>query len=368
MKRVLAYSSIENMGLVAVGLGLGFWGVALQRPLVASLGLAGALFHVWNHTAMKGLLFLGAGTIAHATRTRDMESLGGLMRRLPIPGALLILGSLAIAGLPPLNGFVSEWLLYRSLLDGAARGAPGAAVACMLALGGLSAVGALVAVCFLRVCSVVLLGEPRTPAAAVAHPPGPGMSGAMLALGGACLFLPLVPAELGRVVAGVAAEIAPGSAWRPDLLMSSLEPVGYAMRAIVTVLLVAALLGMRARTTYGARAYVPTWGCGYAAPTPRMQYTARSFSQILVEILPGPLRPRLDVDRPSGVFPVSGRFTSHSEDPFIRGVYEPAILRAGHRMARLRWLQQGAVHVYLLYILIALALGLAWASFAGTGG
>jgi hydrogenase-4 component B len=238
----------------------------------------------------------------------------------------------------------------------------------MLALGGLSAVGALAALCFLRVCSVVLLGEPRTPSAGAAHAAGPAMLGTMATLTAVCLVLPLIPAELGRVIGPVAAQIASEQPWRSDLLASSLSPIGYAMRVIAGCLLLATLTGLRARDFFGERASGQTWGCGYAAPTARMQYTARSFGQLLVDVLPGPLRPTIDVDRPSGFFPASSHFTSRSEDPFITGLYEPAISRAGQRMARLRWLQQGAVHIYLLYILIALALGLAWASFGDTGG
>jgi hydrogenase-4 component B len=367
IKRVLAYSSIENVGLVALGLGLGFWGMASGRPTVGAFGLWGALLHVWNHTAMKGLLFLGAGTIVHATGTKDIERLGGLMRRMPIAAAMLVLGSLAIAGLPPLNGFVSEWLLYRSLLEGAARSAPGASVACMLALGGLSAVGALAALCFLRVCSVALLGEPRSTEAADAHEAAPTMLAAMGALAVGCLLLPAVPTLLARAVAPVATQIAPEYALLSGLVVGSLAPVGYATWAISGSLLVAALVALRARNR-GAAISVPTWGCGYSAPTARMQYTGYSFAQLLVDLLPRPLRPRVDVVRPSGLFPTRGAFAATNDDPFTRGIYEPAIRRAGQRLAQLRWFQQGAVHIYLLYILVALAAGLAWASFRSSAG
>ncbi|HVW27403.1 MAG TPA: proton-conducting transporter membrane subunit [Polyangiaceae bacterium] len=365
LKRVLAYSSVENIGLVAAGLGLCFWGVATRQPVLSALGLTGALFHIWNHSAMKGLLFLGAGAIVHATGTRDMERLGGLLRRLPTAGTLIIVGSLAIAGLPPLNGFVSEWLLYRSLLEGAARGTPGASVACMLALGALSAVGALAALCFLRVCSVVLLGEPRSPSAANAHDAGSAMSAAMVALAAGCLVFAFIPTELARVIRPVAAQISPDAA-SSTVIARALAPVGDAMRVIAGLLLLAAVLGLRPRSFLGKGTSSSTWGCGYAAPTARMQYTARSFGQLLVDVLPGSLRPKIELERPSGFFPVSSRFATRSEDPFIGSLYEPAIRRAGHRMARLRWFQQGALQMYVLYILVALALGLAWASFGDT--
>lgn len=367
LKRVLAYSSIENMALVALGLGLGFWGMATNRSVLAAFGVWGALLHIWNHTAMKGLLFLGAGTIVHATGEKDMERLGGFLRRAPVGAAMVIIGSLAIAGLPPLNGFVSEWLLYRSLLDGAARSTPAASVACMLALGGLSAVGALAALCFLRVCCIALLGEPRSPEAAAAREADASMLAPMILLAGVCVLLPAIPTALARVVAPVVTQIAPEQARLSDVLIRSLSPVGYASRAIAGLLLIAGIIAVR-RHRKGVAVMGPTWGCGYAAPTTRMQYTARSFGQLFTALLPGALRPEIRITPPSGLFPARAEFATSTEDPFTTKIYEPAILRAGRRMARVRWLQQGAVHVYLLYILIALAAGLAWASFWNAGG
>lgn len=367
LKRVLAYSSVENVGLIALAIGLGFWGVATGHPVLAAFGFWGGLLHAWNHTAMKGLLFLGAGAVLHATGTKDLEKLGGLMRRAPGVGRLLVLGALAISGLPPFNGFVSEWLMYRSLLDGASHGKPGASVACALALGALSIVGALAVLCFLRVCSAVLLGEARTAEAAAPHPTATSMVAAMAVLGAACVVVPLAPAALARGLAPVVLELWPGGAKVSGLVIESLSAVGYGMRAIGVVLLVAAVSLWRAKRR-GTRVSGPTWACGYAAPTTRMQYTARSFAQPLTELLPAPMQPTLRVLRPSGLFPASGELATANDDPFTKRMYEPAILAAGHRMARLRWLQQGAVHVYLLYILVALAAGLAWASFGNVSG
>lgn len=367
LKRVLAYSSVENIGLIALGFGLGFWGIASGRPVLGAFGVWGALLHVWNHSAMKGLLFLGAGGVLHATGTKDLEKLGGLMSRAPSVGGMLILGCLAISALPPLNGFVSEWLMYRSLLDGAAHGAPGASVACSLALGGLSAVGALAALCFLRVCGAALLGEPRDSHLETAHEVGRSMVVAMSILSATCLLVAFAPASFARVFALVAGQVAPANAAHSDFVIGALFPVGHAMRALAAVLLIAAAVyGYAARRT--TRVSGPTWGCGYVAPTTRMQYTARSFGQPLSELLPALLRPVIRVLRPSGLFPVPSQLETQTEDPFTSRIFEPAILDAGRRMARLRWIQQGAVHVYLLYILVALAVGLAWASLGNAGG
>lgn len=367
MKRAFAYSSIENIGLIAMGLGLGYWGMASGHPILGAFGFWGALLHVWNHAAMKGLMFLGAGAVVHATGTKDLERLGGLMKRTPVVGVLLVLGSLAISGLPPLNGFVSEWLLYRSLLDGAARNSAGASVLCALALGGLALVGALAALCYLRVCSIALLGQPRSSEAATAHDMGRPMLVPMGVLLVACLISAFCPATLARALASVVGELAPAfrSSARP--VVDALSSVGYGTRALGLVLLLAAIVVVRANRRAAAPSAL-TWDCGYAAPTTRMQYTARSFGQLLADLVPAPLKPAVRVHRPQGLFPARGDFATRTEDPFTDKFYEPAILRTGHRMARVRWLQQGAVHIYLLYILVALAAGLAWTSLGNSWG
>jgi hypothetical protein len=193
------------------------------------------------------------------------------------------------------------------------------------------------------------------------------MLAAMGILTAVCLFLPMVPTLLARGVAPVAAQISPEHARFSGLVVGSLVPVGCATWTIFGSLLVAGLFAFRARNR-SAAVPVPTWGCGYPAPTARMQYTGRSFARLLVDLLPEPLRPRVSVVRPSGYFPTRGSFTTSTDDAFTRGIYEPAILRGGERLARLRWLQQGAVHIYLLYIFVALVAALAWASLGATGG
>lgn len=364
IKRALAYSTIENIGLVLLGLGLGYWGFATGHPAIGTIGLFGGLLHAWNHTLMKGLLFLGAGTILHATGTKDIERLGGLMQRMPVAGTLFVLGSVSIAGLPPLNGFVSEWLLYRSLLDGAASSTVGAAVAFMLAVGAVSAIGALAALCFIRLCSASLLGQPRSEPAASAHEAGMGMVVPMGLLGLACVFVGACPDVVVRAITTVAQTIVPLDRSAATQLAASLTPVGHVSLGLWGATLVVVLWSLRVASRRRWRDDA-TWGCGYAAPTARMQYTGRSFAQLLDGLMPGFLRARLTIVRPQGLFPAPGSLTSEIADPVTRGVYEPAIKRIGDRFATIRYLQQGALHLYLLYVLIAVVVGLAWASFDG---
>jgi hydrogenase-4 component B len=365
LKRVLAYSSIENMGLILIGLGIAFWGVALGSPAVAALGALAAGFHLWSHVLMKGLLFLCAGSVLHGAGTRDLETLGGLSRRMPMTSLLLTLGAVAIAGLPPLNGFVGEWLLLRGLFAGAVvrGGAPG--VASLLAVGALAFVGALAALCFVRLVGIALLGNARSEAAAHAHESSAGILLPMLVLAGGCLALSLRPTiALGPVAAFAGHLFGAQVADAVESLSPSLATLGAVSSGIaLAVAIVGAILASRLRRPAAAP---PTWDCGYAAPTARMQYTGRSFAQIAAaQVLPRALSPRTAEERPAGLFPKPAAFRTEEADPVTRGWYEPFFTRWADRFVSLRWLQQGVLHAYLFYILAVVVAALTWASLRG---
>jgi formate hydrogenlyase subunit 3/multisubunit Na+/H+ antiporter MnhD subunit len=364
-KRVLAYSSIENMGLILIGLGIAFWGVALGSPVVAGLGALAAGFHLWSHVLMKGLLFLCAGSVLHGTGTRDLEALGGLLRRMPVTSTLLIVGAIAIAGLPPLNGFVGEWLLMRGLFAGAeARsGAPG--IAALLAVGALAFVGALAALCFVRLIGIALLGTPRSEAAVHAHESSVGLLLPMVLLAGGCLTLSLRPTILVRPVAAFAGQLFGGDV---SAAVESLAPSLAILGAVSGGIgLIFAVAGGALTAKLRRRAPAPpTWDCGYVAPTARMQYTASSFAQIAsAQLLPEALSPRIAEQRPAGLFPAGGEFRSNDADPLTRSWYEPFFTRWADRFVGLRWVQQGALHAYLFYILAAVVVTLTWVSLRG---
>ena len=356
LKRVLAYSSVENVGIVLIGLGLGFWARGHGDPGLAAIAFAGGLLHLWNHAAMKGLLFLGAGSLVHGAGTRDVERLGGLLRRMPWTGCLVITGAIAIAALPPLGGFTGEWLLYRALGQVGVDGASATALPAIAGAAALALVGGLAALCFVRLVGVVLLGSPRSTGAADAHESPAGMVGPMLLLAAACvaagLLAPLLvraaqPALLGQLGAGAANQAA-----------ALLSPLALVNAALLAALVAAAALVLRA--TAGARR-TETWGCGYAAPTARMQYRASGFSELLVaRVMPRWLRSPERVSPPAGAFPAAASFASDTADPLTRGAYEPFLVRWGERFARLRFFQQGNVHVYILYIVATAICALGW--------
>jgi formate hydrogenlyase subunit 3/multisubunit Na+/H+ antiporter MnhD subunit len=364
MKRALAYSSVENIGLVTLGLGLGYWGAASGRPAIALLGAAGGLLHVWNHALMKGTMFLGAGSILHATGTKDLERLGGLLHRMPRTGTAMIAGAVAISGLPPMNGFVSEWLLYLGLIRGGIASsdvgsAPG--VAALLGTGVLSFVGAMAALCFLRLIGVALLGEARSVEADRAHESSAWLTAPMAILLAGSVTIGTLPLPVVAAVLHASDSIV--GAAHPPLPDVPLATLGHMNALVWGVTLVCSAVFVLLRRGKPARRDA-TWGCGYVAPTPRMQYTARAFAELFgAKVLPERLRPHFSGAAPMSVFPKPAAFASACDDPLTRGVYDPLFAGMGDRFARLRWLQQGILHIYILYILIVLVLGLAWVSF-----
>ncbi len=355
IKKALAYSSVENVGLIVLGVGLAVAAGAAGHPVVAALGIGGALFHVWNHALMKGLAFLGAGTLVHAAHSQDLDRMGGLLRRLPFTGALFLVGTATLAALPPLAGFASEWLLYLGLLRSGASAISGAAaLVAYLAVATLALVGAIAAISFTRIAGVALLGAPRGPEAARAHEvPTAGWAPlALLAAG--CVLFGVFPALPLRLVTPVAVQL--GAVEAAEVLAPAAE-LASAPRALVIVLLalVIAIVLLRRRLSGGGAAAADTWGCGFTAPTARMEYTASSYSQLFVwGLVPASLRPRVHFQSPRGVFPKKGSFRTDSQDPARTRLFDPLFRELGDRMSRLRRFQAGRLNLQLLYTLLTL--------------
>jgi hydrogenase-4 component B len=350
LKRLLAYHSVENIGIILIGLGFGLLAAGQGSAPWGRLALAGGLLHVWNHGLFKSLLFFSAGSVLHATGTREMSRLGGLWRLMPWTASLFGLGAAAICGLPPLNGFVSEWLVYLGLFDAAiTRGAAAwAAIPSAIFLG---MTGALALACFVKVCGVVFLGAPRSGAAANAHESGPAMRGAMLLLGAGCVAIGLAPVVFWPAVLRAA------DTWNP-LWAGTNPPVPLTSLTMVNIVLAFFALGAAGWLWRRARrglVRAVTWDCGYAAPTPRMQYTAGSFAGIITEWFAWILRPERHQHRPEALLPASAGFNEHTPETVLKEVVEPMgriILRIS---AAARSLQRGRVQSYLLYLLLGLA-------------
>ncbi len=349
VKRLLAYCSVENIGIIAIGLGGALVGAARGDAPWGALLLGGALLHVWNHGLFKSLLFLGTGSILQATHTRDMSRLGGLWRRMPWTAAFFVLSAAAICALPPLNGFVSEWLVFTGLLRALQTGgAAGGAMAPAAILLGLS--GALALATFVKAGSVILLGAPRSPAAEHAQECGWLMRAPMAALALGCAAIGLAPALCWPLLSGAVTSWHGGWASTPP----PLQAVGRANLALAAVLLAAPLLLLRRVGALGVRRG-PTWDCGFAAPTRRMQYTGGSFSGIPVGWLSGlsgsdPLR-----RRPRGPFPAAAFWHERVPDVVLVRVLGPMSRGALRLSQGVRALQHGHLQSYIVYILAVLA-------------
>ena len=375
LKRLLAYSSVENVGLVFIGVGAGVLFASLGEPAAAMLALAAALYHALNHGVFKGLLFLGAGAVAHATGTRDMNLLGGLVGRLPWTAACFLVGALAIGGLPPFNGFVSEWLLFQSLLPAVGSTAPYVAPVMTLAVGALALTAGLAAAAFVKAFGITFLALPRSAAAEAAHEAPATMRLAMLMLAALCALLGLGAAfvlpALGAVLAGYAGlpETAPaltaGALLLPPGGAASMSPAWVAIGLLLVM--GGAWLALRLGAARGLRVG-DTWGCGRIGQTARMEYTSTAYAEPLRRVFAELYRPTedltVDVHPESRYFVQSRTYRSEIVPWFERYAYAPLVRWVAAGAARTRAIQSGSAHAYLAYLVVALlallAISLAW--------
>jgi hydrogenase-4 component B len=365
LKRLLAFSSIENVGIILVGAGAGMVFHAAGVETLAILAVAAALYHAANHAAFKALLFLGAGAVVHGVGTRDLEAMGGLIKRMPWTAAAFLTGAVAIAALPPLNGFVSEWLTLQALLQNTRIPRLELNLVFALALAGLALTGGLAVACFVRAFGIAFLALPRSEAAAQAHEVGPSMRAGMGLLVAACAALALGPTvvlpRLGAAAARLLGDTAPGLgedllviAVSGDFATLSMPVIALALSA---GLLLPVVLLRLARPPLPPRPY-ETWGCGRLLQTARMEYTAIAFASPVRRIFDFLYRPekRLEIEvHPDSRFFVRRiAYGSRTRALAEEWLYAPVlrVLRLG--AARVRAIQSGSANLYLIYVLATL--------------
>lgn len=353
LKRLLAYHSIENIGIITIGIGTALIGAATGSSLLILLGLAGALLHVLNHATFKALLFLGAGSVIHVFKTREIDRMGGLLRAMPWTTGAFIIGAVAICGLPPLNGFVSEFLIYLGLFNGTISGSGAGVFAVALAAPALALIGGLAVACFVKVVGVVFLGAQRSPL----HPPheaGWSMRIPMVILALVCLVIGVFPAVVRPLLQAAVAAWLPPSAEIPAL--STAAPLGWITVLALALIALALLtwLWYRRRLQHSTVAAATTWGCGYLAPTSRMQYSASSFAGLLIDFFAGILRPERHAPKITGPFPARPHFESHVPEAVLEKIYLPLLSRIYEKLLPVRRLQHGQLHLYILYTFITL--------------
>lgn len=352
MKRMLAYSSIENLGIIAMGIGLALLGMAYDRPELMLLGMGGALLHVWNHGLFKSLLFLGSGAIIHAAGTRDIDLMGGLGKKMPKAALLFAVGVIAICALPPLNGFAGEWLLYLGLfrtLDPA--NTTGLALAGSAAAA-LALTGALAVAGFVKLYGAIFLGEPRSDSSSRAHDPGRSMLGPMAVLAIGCCAIGLAPALAAPLLERAL------RVWAPPIdetiSISTFAPLGWisVAGAILIAFLAALFLWRRSVDRKKTAVAAGTWDCGYARPTARMQYTGSSLSQSLVRMFSFALWPRTRFSKPRSAFPGKAEFETRTPDAVLERLVLPVFDFFERLLQRLRVFQQGQTYLYVLYVAV----------------
>lgn len=360
IKRLLAYSTAENMGLVLVGVGAAGMFASAGNEALAALALAAALLHVVNHSAFKALLFCAAGSVLRATGVRDLDRLGGLRARMPVTAGLFAVAALGAVALPPGNGFVSEWLLLQSLIHGLAVPGVAAAVALPVAIAAIALSAGLAAATFVKALGVGFFARPRSAQAATAAESPSAMLAGMGLLAAVCVGLALVPGVLadglsraaaGAGLAGGPALLGGGVGVRLSALSASLSPLWVAAALAVGTFAVAGLtrLAARGKRRTGAR----LWDCGGGAPTARMAYTATSFAEPLQRVFDNVLEPEQDVDvtpvRESAYLVERVRFQRRVPDRVERRLYGPVLAALSGAGRSARRLAGGSVHLYLGY-------------------
>jgi hydrogenase-4 component B len=376
LKRLLAFHSVENIGIILIGVGLAMilWRREGVGGVLATVALTAALLHTINHAAFKGLLFLGAGSVLARTHVRNIEELGGLARRMPWTAGLFLLGAVAISALPPLNGFVSEWLTFQALLGGAGRFHGPAGLGIVFSAAMLALTGGLAAACFVKAFGVTFLGRPRTPHAEHATEAPRSMIAGMAWLAALCVVLGVAPGYAMRLLDAPTAGLLHGpgasavvTARGPLVLSTGLTASGADATAISMTMVAALLIALTAiawvlrRGAGGARSHAaPTWTCGMS-PTSRFDYTATAFAKPLRLVFAALYRPRREVTRETAGTPYVVRRVHYAGE-----VVDVAETQIYHRAERdisalaqaIRARSTGRIHGYIGFVLGALFVAL----------
>ncbi len=366
LKRLLAYHSIENIGIILLGLGSAVVFSSAGMDTLAVLALAAALFHTLNHATFKALLFLGAGSVIAATHTRNIEKYGGLIRYMPLTALFFLIGAMAISALPPLNGFFSEWLTFQAMFQGVTAFGLTTRIVFILAIGSLAFTGGLAAACFVKAFGITFLARPRSEAIAAAREPSVLSRLAMAGMSAAIIGLGLFSGVVMRLLEGVAGSLGslrgaapPGSAQFQSVSIENgfariSMPVVFAGIAVAVIGVTAAVYSFtRKRKTITG----PTWDCGTRL-TPRMEITATGFSRSIITVMRGVLRPssetEIEYHDANRYFPKFGTVTMGLRDIYQPFIYRPLRELTAMIARHVRKVQGGNVNAYILYIFLTL--------------
>ena len=361
LKRLLAYSSVENMGLMLMGVGAWLIGSHSGNSWIGTLGLAGAMFHMLNHSAFKGLLFLTAGEVLHATGTVRMELLGGLQQRMPLVGAAFGIGAVSIACFPPFNGFAGEFVLALSLLDGSSLPGVEQQLGLLMALVVLGLVSGLAAATYAKAYGITFLGAPRSRCVEEAHRPRPRDLWPLAIPAFLCVAGGLASGHCFRWLISTVNAPLPDPVAGQQVMLRVADMLGtVSLVGMVLLALVAALWLLRDACVAGRLRREETWGCGYQYGTPRVQYTDASFSEPLGRIFGGAMGLKVHQELDAHYFPGKASVAISAPDRLRTGLFTPLFEGVEKLCNMCKILQHGKIHLYILYILATVVALLAW--------
>jgi hydrogenase-4 component B len=327
-------------------------GISTGNRVMAGFGFAGSLLHVLNHSIFKSLLFIGAGAVLQKAKSRHIDQMGGLMKNMPVTGKTFMVGSISISGLPPFNGFISEFLIYYAAFQGLNQSGP-TFILTMLSIISLALIGGLAAACFSKVIGIVFLGEPRSENVAAAVECGFTMTVPMILLALSCLVIGVFPEPFIRLVFLGLRDVHGIRAIQPDIIAGVAGNLAFAARLFLALVLLTMILR---RIFYMSKEVGrgPTWGCGFTRPTVRMQYTGTSYAMSIVDFF----KPFVKVDtRYSGIgkiFPKDTTYESRVDDIAEIGLHQGAIGPLLTVLGKMRWIQHGNIQIYIGYIVLTI--------------
>ncbi|MDD4970366.1 MAG: proton-conducting transporter membrane subunit [Paludibacter sp.] len=352
LKKLLAYHSIENIGIIGIGIGLGCIGLGTNNPVLSSLGFAGALLHTLNHSLFKSLLFFTAGNVYQATHTLDIEKLGGLVKKMPQTAILFLIAAIAISGIPPFNGFISEFILYTGLYNWMQQAVIGTLVGSAFTVIGLVMIGGLAMMCFTKAFGVVFLGNPRhtfqhevREVSFLQIAPLYFIAALIVFIGlfpGIFLDLLVKPVQLFTGVRQLPFASFQGNGIEALL---SVSRASWYLVIMVLILLGVRMLVMRKRTV----TVLPTWNCGYTAPTAKIQYTASSFVKTYSQLFGMVFLIFKKEKEAEGIFPTTAHLETRPYDKIEKWLIDYPITNLKLFLGRFRFVQNGKLQFYILY-------------------
>lgn len=350
VKKLLAYHSIENIGIIGIGIGLGCLGLGMNNPYLSFTGFAGALLHTLNHSLFKSLLFYTAGTVYQAAHTMDIERLGGLIKKMPRTATLFLVASLAICGLPPFNGFISEFLIYSGLFGGITAQPLSSSVVWVSALFGLVLIGGLAMLCFTKAFGIIFLGVARHPYPEPIGEAGPARLFPQYGVAIAILLIGLAPQLFIAGVIPPVALLAGSQAITASsgILIKTLQSVSGSTAVFLVISL--AVYRIRQRMISIKKPVLSTtWGCGYGATTPRLQYTANSFVRSYRKLVRPFLMMNKKEEEVTGIFPKPVHSQTHPYDKMEAVLIDKPLRSLKRLLGRFDFLQNGSEQFYILY-------------------